>query len=286
MWNYSISGGTISATETSAAAIQTAISHVSGWSSINGTNAVAINSPTAGAAEVVVTGATNSVHPRGYADTGVFLYNVGTGAATLATSSLLGNLLLYDPWTTVSESNGHQQCINNAGQLVGYTGVQSTGTWHASLWQPDANGDGGGAIVDLNSLYAGILPSNVTLNCASAIDNSGDIAGICTVGGNTMQSFVIYNDLPGDANLDGRVDINDLTIVLANYGRTGSAWSQGEFTGSGTVDINDLTIVLANYGQTAGAAGALTAVPEPSGVVLIVIGLVGLLWSAWRRRVR
>ena len=57
---------------------------------------------------------------------------------------------------------------------------------------------------------------------------------------------------------------------------------QGEFTGSGTVDINDLTIVLANYGQTAGAAGALTAVPEPSGVVLIVIGLVGLLWSAWR----
>ena len=101
-----------------------------------------------------------------------------------------------------------------------------------------------------------------------------------------MQSFVIYNDLPGDANLDGRVDINDLTIVLANYGRTGSAWSQGEFTGSGTVDINDLTIVLANYGQTAGAAGALTAVPEPSGVVLIVIGLVGLLWSAWRRRVR
>ena len=90
---FKLSGGTISATKTSAAAIQTAISHVS-VGSINGTNAVAINSPTAGAAEVVVTGATNSVHPRGYADTGVFLYNVGAGAATLATSSLLGNLLL------------------------------------------------------------------------------------------------------------------------------------------------------------------------------------------------
>ena len=56
--------------------------------------------------------------------------------------------------------------------------------------------------------------------------------------------------LPGDANLDGQVDINDLTIVLAHYDRTGLAWAQGEFTGDGTVDINDLTIVLARYGQT------------------------------------
>ena len=30
-----------------------------------------------------------------------------------------------------------------------------------------------------------------------------------------------YYRLPGDANLDGKVDINDLTIVLANYGQTG-----------------------------------------------------------------
>ena len=36
---------------------------------------------------------------------------------------------------------------------------------------------------------------------------------------------------PGDANGDGKVDINDLTIVLTNYDKTGMAWSQGEFTG-------------------------------------------------------
>ena len=53
--------------------------------------------------------------------------------------------------------------------------------------------------------------------------------------------------MPGDANVDGKVDINDLTIVLANYNQTGMTWAQGEFTGDGTVDINDLTIVLANY---------------------------------------
>ena len=37
-------------------------------------------------------------------------------------------------------------------------------------------------------------------------------------------------DLDGDANLDGRVDVNDLTIVLTHFGKTGTGWSQGEFT--------------------------------------------------------
>ncbi len=89
---------------------------------------------------------------------------------------------------------------------------------------------------------------------------------------------------PGDAIGDGTVDINDLTIVLANYGRTGMAWSQGKFTGDGTVDINDLTIVLANYGTTYGSAAGLAAVPEPSGVLLAGLALVNLVACAWRRR--
>jgi hypothetical protein len=59
-------------------------------------------------------------------------------------------------------------------------------------------------------------------------------------------------------------------------------WSQGEFTGSGTVDINDLTIVLANYNRTAGTA--LAAVPEPCALALLAASLVGLLAGAWRRR--
>ena len=86
---------------------------------------------------------------------------------------------------------------------------------------------------------------------------------------------------PGDANGDNKVDINDLTIVLANYNQSGMTWSQGEFTGSGTVDINDLTIVLANYNTSVGSS--ISAVPEPSCVVLLAIGAVGLLVFAWHR---
>ena len=90
--------------------------------------------------------------------------------------------------------------------------------------------------------------------------------------------------LLGDANRDGRVDINDLTIVLANYNQTGKTWVQGEFTGSGTVDINDLTIVLANYNTSVAASAAgISAVPEPGTLLLLAAGLAGLLACAWRK---
>ena len=73
--------------------------------------------------------------------------------------------------------------------------------------------------------------------------------------------------------------------MLAHYGQTGMTWSEGEFTGDGTVDINDLTIVLAHYGDTAGSlAGGMAAVPEPSSVLLLAAGLLGLLACVARKR--
>jgi uncharacterized protein (DUF2141 family) len=90
---------------------------------------------------------------------------------------------------------------------------------------------------------------------------------------------------PGDANGDGRVDINDLTIVLTNYGRTGMTWTQGEFTGDGKVDINDLTIVLTNYGQTAGASARPGAVPEPGALALLLAGAAVAALALRPRRV-
>ena len=60
---------------------------------------------------------------------------------------------------------------------------------------------------------------------------------------------------PATPSATAAVDINDLTIVLTNYGQTGCAWSQGGMDGdpTGTVDVNDLTIVLANFGTTYGS---------------------------------
>ena len=62
------------------------------------------------------------------------------------------------------------------------------------------------------------------------------------------------------------------------------AGGTGDFNGDGKVDIeNDLTIVLTNYGTTSGAG--LAAVPEPSALVVLGMGAIGLLaYSWWKRR--
>ena len=49
------------------------------------------------------------------------------------------------------------------------------------------------------------------------------------------------------------------------------------------MDINDLTLVLANFGKTYGASSAVNAVPEASSIALVAIGSVSVLAFAWRK---
>jgi hypothetical protein len=145
-----------------------------------------------------------------------------------------------------------------------------------------------GSVTDLNTL---VDPnSGWNLQEAWGINDKGQICGIGThtVDGIDWQSAFLLNPVvtqhPGDANGDGVVDIQDLSVVLANYDKSGMSWAQGDFTGDGTVYISDLSNILASYDVTYGASPGIKVVPEPGTFALLAAGLVGLLAFAWRKQ--
>jgi hypothetical protein len=61
----------------------------------------------------------------------------------------------------------------------------------------------------------------------------------------------LRTELWGDLDGDSDVDLNDLSIILANYGTpSGATYGQGDMNGDGDVDLNDLSMLLGVYGQT------------------------------------
>jgi autotransporter-associated beta strand protein len=102
---------------------------------------------------------------------------------------------------------------------------------------------------------------------------------------------------PGDSNLDGTVDFNDLLRLAQGYQQAGT-WINGDFDYTGLVDFNDLLSLAQNYGQT-GLSAALDAlgseagwseewslvvslVPEPS-LLGVVVGLIGPMAARSRK---
>jgi hypothetical protein len=204
---------------------------------------------------------------------------ISSNSQYVAGESTAGNAAVYTPsgspvgayWT------GEATFVNDGGLVVGDT--TSADLSGADDGRAMAHFPGyGGQTVDLTSAYA---PAGVTFNFAAGLNDAGQIlvwSGVDPIDFAVGTSYLLTPALPGDADLDGKVDINDLTVVLSHFGRTGATWSTGDFTGDGTVDVNDLTIVLSHFGQTAGAAAAaMAAVPEPGAVMLLAAALIGLL---------
>jgi hypothetical protein len=95
----------------------------------------------------------------------------------------------------------------------------------------------------------------------------------------------------GDANLDGVVDDDDVTVVGASYapGVANPHWALGDFDYNGFVDDDDVTLLGAFYDPSAtpvpvpaasgaGATASVAAVPEPSSMVLLVSAILILCW--------
>ncbi|MCC5830428.1 MAG: trypsin-like serine protease [Phycisphaeraceae bacterium] len=88
--------------------------------------------------------------------------------------------------------------------------------------------------------------------------------------------------LPGDANLDGLVDDDDLASVQAGLGTpTAANWSDGDFNGDGRVGLRDAFALSANYSSTAAPLSA--PIPEPASTTVLLLG-AWLVTGRSRRR--
>ena len=97
-------------------------------------------------------------------------------------------------------------------------------------------------------------------------------------------SLLIAFTRTGDANLDGVVNDDDVTIVGATYapGVANEAWALGDFDYNGFVDDDDVTLLGAFYDPSAvpiiePPPASITAVPEPRAFHLAVCASVLLV---------
>lgn len=94
------------------------------------------------------------------------------------------------------------------------------------------------------------------------------------------------NTWMGDADLSGQFDTTDLVVVFAvgKYETDALAgWEEGDWDGDGSFLSGDLVTAFVDGGYEIGPQAAVATVPEPSGIVLAVISLIGLLEIRRRR---
>ena len=118
----------------------------------------------------------------------------------------------------------------------------------------DSNSDGILNSADIDFLYMAI---------AAGSDNPAfDLNTDGTLTDDDVRFLVeeILKTKPGDANLDGKVNLSDFLNLSNNVGARDASWSQGDFDGDGEVAFADFLLLANNFGfgaQAAALAGAL-----------------------------
>lgn len=111
-----------------------------------------------------------------------------------------------------------------------------------------------------------------------------DSDGLITAGDKDTLLTMIFRTRDGDLDLDGDVDINDLTVVLSNWLQPLSDWQAGNLNFDSVIDDTDLGVLLDNYTDTLSQSTidqieSVTGirVPEPSAAALLAFIGLGLL---------
>ncbi|MCH2139393.1 MAG: hypothetical protein MK074_10140, partial [Phycisphaerales bacterium] len=87
-------------------------------------------------------------------------------------------------------------------------------------------------------------PALVVQDCLFCSNTPDHIFGQWTDGGGNVFEDACEGDCAGDVTGDGTVGVNDILMVLGNYGNGGD----GDVNGDGVVDVDDILIIISAWG--------------------------------------
>ena len=151
----------------------------------------------------------------------------------------------------------------------------------AAVTSGDYNSDGVVNAADINLQAEAIADTAPDL---ATYDENSD--GVIDIADRKILVGDHLNTWMGDADLSGQFDTTDLVVVFAvgKYETDASAgWEEGDWDGDGSFLSSDLVTAFVDGGYEIGPKAAVATVPEPSGIVLAVISLIGLLGISRRR---
>jgi len=105
-------------------------------------------------------------------------------------------------------------------------------------------------------------------------DNSGGISGII------IKQLLSGDQVPGDFNEDGVIDVADFTILAGHFNQAGR-FADGDMNFSGHIDLEDFVRFRTAFEDSQGPAAA---VPEPTSTVLALLMSFGIVPFIRRRR--
>jgi hypothetical protein len=87
------------------------------------------------------------------------------------------------------------------------------------------------------------------------VRDAGPGDGVRDVAGNAAAQFAhVFTFLRGDANGDGRVNLQDFNILAANFGQSPRDFTQGDFNYDDVVNLQDFNVLAGRFGHVVAAS--------------------------------
>jgi hypothetical protein len=190
-------------------------------------------------------------------------------------TDFIEDVYVFDPATgqmVYQELNGINPGLFNTGTQVVFT-------------RGDVDGNAAVNAADIDTLFAAIADPTQGGTISAALGQEWyDLTGEGQLNADDGTELIqgVLNTRPGDANLDGRVNSDDFNLLALNFGTAGG-WAKGNFNGTGPVNSDDFNLLALNFGFNNGGM-AVSAVPEPSGLLSGLLGGAAAVMIGRRRR--